>query len=333
MPRIVYHDLVLHDVTRAIVDQDISVFVREKFKEMRDDFEDLAADWPGDWIIDLLVQRAEGLFIYAATVCRFVKGDEHWPPQNRLEIFFPSDGSDPNCKWEDSIPSTSPTRELDEMYSQILQHSFKTVQQNKNELAEIFRKVIGSLTILSEPLSAIALSNLLDLPLELINLRLRHLHSVLNIPKEEEAPVRLLHPSFRDFLLDEKRCLDLTLRVDERQRHKALAESCLRLMSSKLKRDICVMRAPDLLVQGMDSSLLEHYIPPEVQYACLYWVQHLQRSGAQLYDQVYQFLQDHLLHWLEALSWMKKTSEGVLAIFSLEALVQVSLLYNITRES
>jgi hypothetical protein len=31
-----------------------------------------------------------------------------------------------------------------------------------------------------------------------------------------------------------------------------------------------------------------------------------------------------LLHWLEALGWMKKTSEGILAIFSLEAQIPVS---------
>ena len=60
---------------------------------------------------------------------------------------------------------------------------------------------------------------------------------------------------------------------------------------------------------------------------CLYWIQHLQKSDAQLYDsgQVYQFLQVHL-HWLEALGWIGKTSEGILAILSLEALIPVTLL-------
>jgi hypothetical protein len=60
---------------------------------------------------------------------------------------------------------------------------------------------------------------------------------------------------------------------------------------------------------------------------CVYWIQHLQKSGAQLYDndQVHKFLQVYLLHWLEALSWIDKTSEGILAIFSLEAQIQVSV--------
>ena len=49
----------------------------------------------------------------------------------------------------------------------------------------------------------------------------------------------------------------------------------------------------------------------------LYWIQHLEKSGAQLHDndQVHRFLQVHLLPWLEALSWIGKTSEGILAIY------------------
>ena len=329
MPGIVYHDLVLHDVPRAIVDQDISVFFKVKFREIRDDFEDIAADWPGDEKIDLLVKRAQGLFIYAATVYRFVKGDDQWSPQDLLHLFLPSDGSDRHHDWKHDIPCTSPTWELDEIYTQILQHSFKNVidQRNKDKLAKMFRQVIGSLSILLEPLSATALAKLLNIRLESINSTLRHLHSVLNIPKDQGAPIRLLHPSFRDFVLDKQRCRDQALWVDKRQQHKALAQCCVRLMSSKLGRDICGVRAPGSLAQGVDSGRLEQYIPPEVQYACLYWVQHFQKSGAQLYDgdQVHWFLREHLLHWLEALSWMGKTSEGILAILSLETQIPVSL--------
>ena len=67
-------------------------------------------------------------------------------------------------------------------------------------------------------------------------------------------------------------------------------------------------------------------LPPDVQYACLYWVEHLQKGGAQLCDdaQVHQFLQEYFLYWLEAISLMGKTAEGVLAITSLESIVAVS---------
>jgi len=96
-----------------------------------------------------------------------------------------------------------------------------------------------------------------------------------------------------------------------------------------LKQDICGLEAPGVLATDLESGQVEKYLPAELQYACLYWVQHLQKSGTQLYNQVHHFLQDHLLHWLEALGWMKKTSEGILAILSLETLILVSHVYDI----
>ncbi|KAK0105961.1 hypothetical protein ONS95_004471 [Cadophora gregata] len=99
-------------------------------------------------------------------------------------------------------------------------------------------------------------------------------------------------------------------------------------MSQTLKKDVCEMHAPGSQASQVDSSHLQKCLPPEVQYACLYWVQHLQRSGSQAYDgeEAHGFLQAHLLHWLEALGWMGKISEGIQAILALEAYTQVSYL-------
>ena len=93
------------------------------------------------------------------------------------------------------------------------------------------------------------------------------------------------------------------------------------------------MHDPGSQASQVESSCLQKYLPPEVQYACLYWVQHLQRGGSQVYDseEAYRFLQTHLLHWLEALGWMRKTSEGIQAILSLEACVSVSYLSIVYR--
>jgi hypothetical protein len=90
-----------------------------------------------------------------------------------------------------------------------------------------------------------------------------------------------------------------------------------------------------VLVTDIGCSQVEQCLPLEVQYACLYWVQHLQKSGDQVYDNglVHQFLQVHLLYWLEALSWMRKISEGILAITSLESIAFVSLLEYVMRYS
>jgi hypothetical protein len=84
-------------------------------------------------------------------------------------------------------------------------------------------------------------------------------------------------------------------------------------MSTSLKQDVCGQQAPGTRVDNVGSSQIERYLPPEVRYACLYWIQHLQKSDAQLCDkdQVHQFLQVHLLHWLEALGWAAAAKDRV----------------------
>ena len=100
-------------------------------------------------------------------------------------------------------------------------------------------------------------------------------------------------------------------------------------MSTSLKKDICGVHSPGWLATDVESSQIEQCLPLEVQYACLYWVQHLQKSCVSLDDNschVYAFLQEHLLHWLEALSLIGKTSEGVLTLSALESYLSVSRL-------
>ena len=93
------------------------------------------------------------------------------------------------------------------------------------------------------------------------------------------------------------------------------------------------MQAPGSQASQVESSWVEKCLSPEVQYACLYWVQHLQKSGSYIRDseETHRFLQAHLLHWLETLGWMGKTSEGIQAILSLEAYIPVGYLSIVYR--
>ncbi len=224
----------------------------------------------------------------------------------------------------------APEQHLNEIYITVLKHSVSPeyIDEEKKELYSMLRNVVGSIVILLSPLSAYSLSRLLKIPKEDIDQTLEDLHSVLDVPKNQTLPLRLHHPSFRDFLLNKDRCSDPNFWVDEKQAHQTLADRCVQLMSTSLKQDICGLNTPGVLVTDVESSRVERSLPPEVQYACLYWIQHLQKSGAQLRDndQVHQFLQVHLLYWLEALGWMRKVSEGIHAIASLESIAAVSQL-------
>jgi len=191
--------------------------------------------------------------------------------------------------------------------------------------------VLGSVVILFSPLPKYSIARMLGVTKEDISLTLEDLHSILDSPKDPTHPIRLHHPSFRDFLLSKDRCGDFW--VDEKEAHQILAASCIELMSQTLKKDICKLHAPGSQASQVESSRIEKCLLPEVQYTCLYWVQHLQRSGSPVRDseEAHRFLQAHLLHWLEALGWMGKVSEGIQAILSLEAYVSVSYLFIVCR--
>jgi hypothetical protein len=214
---------------------------------------------------------------------------------------------------------------LNEIYLTVLKHSISLdySHEEKKEACDMLKHTLGSIVVLLSPLSSSSLSRLLQLSREDIDSTFNDLHAILDIPNDPTRQLRLHHPSFRDFLLNKDRCGEFW--VDEKEAHKILATSCIQLLSQTLKKDICEMHAPGSQASQVENSRLQKCLPPEVQYACLYWAQHLQRSGSQAYDgeEAHRFLQAHLLHWLEALGWMGKTSEGIQVILALEAHIPV----------
>jgi hypothetical protein len=320
MPDTDHQDFILHNISPLIINHDISIFLHYNLNSIARE-RSLGAGWPGEHIIERLVYNASGLFIWPATACRFIREGKRFAAR-RLDMILESSSNAINA----------PEKHLNEIYLAVLRHSISPGYTSKEaeEQCYMLKSLLGSIVTLFSPLSTQSLSKLVDASHQEVDQILDDLHAILVIPKDQTCPLRLHHPSFRDFLLDKERC-DSNFQVDETQAHQTLANYCIQLMSTSLKQNVCEQEAPGTLVADVERSRIEHCLPPEVRYACLYWIQHLQKSSTQLCDtdRVYQFLQVHFLHWLEALSWIGKTSEGVLAIFSLEALILVSLLYNI----
>ena len=317
IPQAEHEDFILHDVPLTIVNHDISLFLEYNLGTIRQEWS-LGADWPGEVVLRQLVLCACGLFIWAATACRFICEGKRFAPE-RLDTIL---------KGGSSSAITVPEKHLNEIYRTVLKNSISSgyLDEEKRELCDILKYTLGSIVVLLLPLSASSLSRLLRLPKEKVDQGLDHLYAILDIPDDPTRQLLLHHPSFRGFLLNKDRSGEFW--VDEKETHQTLADRCIQLMYQTLKKDICELHAPGSQAGQVESSWVERCLPPEVQYACLYWVQHLQRSSFQIRDgeKAHRFLQAHLLHWLEALGWMGKTSEGIQAILSLEAHVLVSYL-------
>jgi NACHT domain len=316
LPPGVHQELALHTIPDTVIHHDISLFLQKELEKIRQDHF-LPDDWPGPRNIELLVRKANGLFIYAATACRFI-GDANWLPEERLTLVFQEDSA-----------GKSPTRKLDEIYTQVLKYSVigDCDEREKVKLCLRFRQIVGSIVILFEPLTTTGLAELLHMEPRAHAVALRSLHSILDVSQNANSPVRLLHPSFRDFLLDEERCSDPQFFVEKEEAHKDVTERCLRLLSKKLRRNPCKLHTPGALASELKRSTVEQHFPPAVRYACLYWCDHLQQSKAGLCDDngpLHKFLQEHLLHWLEAVALLGEMSRGLRMVTDLQTLLRVS---------
>jgi hypothetical protein len=314
IPDAEHQDVVLHNISRSIVDHDITLFLQHNLQLIAHE-RCLLAGWPGAETLVQLVQSASGLFIWAATACRFIREGKRFAAQ-RLETILRND-----CK-----AATAPEKHLNEIYTTVLENSIQEyTDEEKEEQCSGIRYILGSIVALFSPLSAHSLDQLLDVA-EGVRPTLGDLHAILNIPDDQRRPLRLHHPSFRDFLLDQKRCGD-RFYVDESSTHENLARRCLELMSAPdgLRQDMCNLLYPGVLRTGIDEENIDRNLLPELQYACRYWVDHLERSGRRIEDRdaTHRFLETHLLHWLEAMSLMKETSLCVRLVARLQGLAKV----------
>ena len=105
----------LYTVTRRVIldekfnpGKDIEVFLRDGFAKIcanNSILSHVEHPWPGEGIIDLIVQRSSGQFIYAATVLKFV-GTDFCSPTKQLALVLK--------------PDATAFSDLDQLYTQIL---------------------------------------------------------------------------------------------------------------------------------------------------------------------------------------------------------------------
>ncbi|KAH8726251.1 putative WD-repeat protein [Phaeosphaeriaceae sp. PMI808] len=332
IPDIEHQDFVLHKISPPIIDHDITIFLRHRLGQIARK-RCQTVDWPGEEVIRRLCESASGLFIWVATACRFIEEGGQFFADRLHTILSDScrvddvstDGSSTEDSCTDDLPAIQPERQLNRIYLTVLQSPVRKYnKKEKRKWYRLIRETLGAIVLLFSPLSASSLAKLLKVPSESIQQTLYTLHSIFDLPEDHDRPLRLHHPSFRDFLLSKDRCGD-AFWVDEKQAHTVLANYCIEIMES-LKKDVCEVGAPGTLAAEVESKKVEQYLYPELQYACRYWIRHLAKSNVQLRDddQVHNFLKAHCLHWLEALGWIGKVSEGIHAIGSLESITLTS---------
>ena len=316
-----HEDVRLEEAQERSIAHDIRVFYENRFSEIRAasslQVDELPVQWPGNENICLLVEKAVPLFIFAFTVCRFIAAN----PKRNLNTLLRQNSNK-------SLPGLKST------YMPILESVVVSEGEGEEEDCVLdFKCIVGTIVLLYDPLAASALARLLDLCTDDVDRVLRPLYSVLNVPRAPDGkmnctmPITLFHLSFRDFLIDPGLKKENKFWIDAKETHRTVGIHCIRLLESGgLKEDLCGVVAPGTRRSEVAKSTVRSCLPEVVAYACCYWIQHIVSSGEQIKDDgaVLRFLQKHMLHWMEALSWLGKTSDVIHNIAALQSVVDVS---------
>jgi hypothetical protein len=317
-----YRTMSLDEVPQAVVERDLRLYFQHEFEIIRDE-RGYSSHWPSDKDIARLVKKSCGLFIWASTACRFVRGMK---AKKRLRTLLDERESTP-------MLSSHPESALDEIYTKVLEGPLSLMTSGAaDEEAELehIGTVLGGLVVLRSPLSIHSLAILLGIALDDVTDVLADLHAIFSIPSNSSfEPVQLHHPAFTDFLLDRRRCKRTGLTVDGTRIHALLANRCVQIMSSELRHDICQLGLPGALRSSVTRDQIDKCIPLELQYACLYWMEHCQGGHvrAQDSDEFHRFFEESFLHWFEAMYLMEKPTEMSAILRSYHASLDVSPFY------
>ena len=129
-----YQDLIVHEVPKQKIQQDITFFLEHKLGEIREQ-RSLSTYGPDKKQVRAVVEMAIPLFIFAATACRYIR-DKRGNPQKRLEIAL---------KYQTS-PKVS---QLDRTYLPLLNQLLVDEDEVEKETqTSEFREIVGSIVIL-----------------------------------------------------------------------------------------------------------------------------------------------------------------------------------------
>ncbi|CAE6474075.1 unnamed protein product [Rhizoctonia solani] len=294
--------LVLHELNKRTVQADIETYVRTALGPMD----------PSDQQIKTLAERAGILFIYAATVVRFIAwGTSGQNPRSRrrMDIVLNMESS-----------SGNEHKEVDDLYATILKEALDDPTLDDSEKKDI-TLVLYTVICAREPLTIPTLSGLLNMDsVDRVDAALSPLWSVLHVSESNQL-VTTLHQSFPDYMLDPTR--SKVYHCDRHRHNHFLAQLCFdRIECTQPSFNICGLDSSytrDEEVTGLDRKVNET-ISTGLFYACQYWAAHLITSDnpSESMRLLGRFLTTHLLIWLEIMNLKKCLDKGIEIMRSVE---------------
>ena len=192
----------------VLVHRDIRHYFKKKFEEIRTKDVDLPLDWPGEDVVDQLVDKASGQFIYATTIMPYIMFEYH-SPDERLAIIR---------GLLETPPGDKSYHNLDELYTLIVRNATRggdilqilALLITINRLTSTSNAPAGTFVLLCSPRN---LGEILGLKRGEVRRCLIDMHSVVNVG-DDKRDIQIYHKSFPDFLLDCSRSKEFTIDLE-----------------------------------------------------------------------------------------------------------------------
>lgn len=305
--------IIAHELDIRSIDNmdDVSSYIRHRMVQVRKKATHLprGVDWPTEFEILKLSERACGLFVWASTAIQFIGG---YDPKKRLDIILRGD------------VTLKATDALDLLYRTALE---SVGNWDDEDFLSDFRAVIGLVLVARQPLSSTCIDTLLSVE----DHTCLHIISHLGCVVQPRPMVRLLHPSFADFLMTLSRCGREIWAFDAISYHHRVAAQCLSRLEGILRRNMCNMSLPKNI-----ADLADAIIPEDVAYACIFWIDHICATGDTpepgLIEHIDAFLCRHLLHWFEVMSILKRSRDTIRLLGGLLSWAKVQFLCHSGRQ-
>ena len=303
---------VLHEIEQSQVDSDIQLFFKHSFSETAGCLGGLD-NWPTREQLDLLCERAAGLFVYAMATIKFINHRTK-DPKEQLDCLLQL----PESTVYEGKAKLKPNTTLDSLYLSILQEAFG---DNYPEDDPQTQSILGAIVLAVNPLSSSTIATLLGLSVKGVFLQLSAIHSLLILQEDVNHPAQPFHKSFPDFITDPTRCMNPRFHIFPPDHHSELLIGCLKLMNQRLERNMC--RLPDGVANSEVDNLwerVEQHIDHSLRYACQSWHKHLiglhtaPAPRPRITSVLHQFLEEKFLFWLEVLSVLGTARDAVDAL-------------------
>ena len=239
-----HFSLRLHDIEDHIVQADIALYLKHQLggvQKLRRKYD--STSWPPPEI-DIIVQRAGKLFVYASTTFKYItdRGD----PCQRLE------------KLSALQPSVTVAAEsIETLYNFILSEAFNKLDDDEASLIWLCLSILVSS---QQPLLVSTYAKLLGTSTDLIRTAFESLHSIIVIPDADDQHISIYHASFPDYLIT---------RTDKlRPAHMENAVRCFRFMNSELRLGISGATTSHRSNNDQPQALL---VPAHMKYICTAW--------------------------------------------------------------